>query len=69
MRRAQGVWGADVPVSMPQPTDDDLVQVDFGGFAFTPSGIAHAISPVDIERVYSPFYAPEGSTAVSGGAS
>mgnify|MGYP006352157335 CR=1 FL=1 len=56
-------WGSDVPVSQPSPLDDpDLAQVQFGGFCFTPSGIAHAVTQADLDQIYAPMFAPEGAT-------
>lgn len=53
-------WGADVPVSMPQPLDEanpGLVPMD--GFCFTSAGLAHDLSRADWERLVVPTFAPE----------
>ncbi len=67
MKRNDGVWGSDAPVSMPQPIRDEDQQVDFGGFVFTTGGMAHGITEVDVEAVYAPTFSPEGATIQSGG--
>jgi hypothetical protein len=52
-------WGADVPVSMPVPLRaDQTAHVDMDGFCFTASGMAHNITPADVESFRYPQFAP-----------
>jgi hypothetical protein len=56
------VWGADVPVSAPEPLlDPNYCQVDMGGFGFGVSGIAHQFTTVDNETLMIPFWSPLAS--------
>ncbi len=53
-------WGADVPVSLPQPLNDDnpaIVAMD--GFCFTTGGIAFDMSQADYDRIAVPTFAPD----------
>lgn len=52
-------WGADVPVSMPQPlrADQEAV-VSMGGFVMTIDGLFPDMSAADHERLATPSYAP-----------
>jgi hypothetical protein len=52
-------WGADVPVSMPQPLDESnpgIVPMD--GFCFTYNGLYHDLSQADWARMAIPTFAP-----------
>lgn len=52
-------WGADVPVSMPQPLPAGLAgQVPMGGFTMTELGLFHDLSRADHERLTRPAFAP-----------
>ncbi|GAA1978719.1 hypothetical protein [Kitasatospora viridis] len=52
-------WGADVPVSMPQPLPPDLVGlVPMTGFTMTLNGLWPDLSQADWERISRPTYAP-----------
>lgn len=52
-------WGADVPVSMPQPLPDGLVgQVPMGGFTMTERGLFPDLTQADHERLSRPTFAP-----------
>ncbi|MFE0490205.1 hypothetical protein [Streptomyces griseoaurantiacus] len=52
-------WGADVPVSMPQPLPSDLEGiVPMGGFVMTLDGLYPDMSASDHERLATPVYAP-----------
>lgn len=52
-------WGTDGPISMPVPLAADVGDsVSMGGLSFTPLGMAHDLSPVDLEQVYAEAYAP-----------
>lgn len=52
-------WGADVPVSMPQPLRaDQEALVPMGGFAMTIDGLFPDLSAADHERLAIPVYAP-----------
>lgn len=56
-------WGADVPISMPQPLDDSnpaLIPMD--GFTFTWNGLAHDLSQADWEARAIPTFAPRQPT-------
>jgi hypothetical protein len=52
-------WGADVPVSMPQPlrADQEAI-VPMNGFAMTLDGLYPDMSAADHERLATPVYAP-----------
>jgi hypothetical protein len=53
-------WGADVPVSMPEPlSEDNPGLIDMDGFCFTASGIAHNLSRADWEVLSVPTFSPE----------
>jgi hypothetical protein len=53
------VWGADVPVSHPEPLEDpNYCLVDMGGFGFGVGGIAHNYTTVDHETIMVPFWSP-----------
>lgn len=52
-------WGADVPVSMPQPLRADQVPlVPMNGFVMTIDGLFPDMSAADHERLATPVYAP-----------
>lgn len=52
-------WGADVPISLPEPLDDDNpAVVAMGGFAFTANGLFFDLSAADHARMATPTYAP-----------
>lgn len=52
-------WGADVPVSMPQPLRADQVAlVPMNGFVMTLDGLWPDMSAADHERLATPAYAP-----------
>lgn len=52
-------WGADVPVSMPQPLRaDQAALVPMGGFVMTLDGLFPDMSAADHERLATPAYAP-----------
>jgi hypothetical protein len=52
-------WGADVPISLPQPlTDDNPGLVPMDGFCVTATGLAWDLSAADHERISMPSYAP-----------
>ncbi len=54
-------WGADTAISMPQPDGRDPGQrVEFGGLAFTPLGIVHDLTDVDLEELLASGYGPPG---------
>jgi hypothetical protein len=52
-------WGADVPISMPQPlrADQEAI-VPMGGFVMTLDGLYPDMSAADHERLATPAYAP-----------
>lgn len=61
MNEQTSAWGTDGPISMPIPPANDIGDmVDFGGFAFSPVGLVHALTEVDREEIYSQAYAPPG---------
>lgn len=52
-------WGADVPVSLPQPLPSDLIgQIPMGGFTMTVMGLFADLSAADHERMSRPSFAP-----------
>lgn len=58
-------WGADVPISMPVPRQDDGgVEVPMSGFVFTALGLRHDLSEVDREELLSRGYGPGGGPGV-----
>jgi hypothetical protein len=50
-------WGASTPISMPQPTDDDVL-VPMFGFGYTKYGIRHDLTSEDYMRYRRPTFAP-----------
>lgn len=50
-------WGADVPVSMPEPPAEQGL-VPMYGFVFTASGLFHDLTQAEHERLSLPTYAP-----------
>jgi hypothetical protein len=53
-------WGADVPVSLPQPlSEDNIGIVPMDGFCFTESGLFFDLSQADFDRISTPSFAPE----------
>lgn len=61
MSERSGMWGSDVPISMPVPPEDRPVLVDFGGFGFSTGGITHNITAADREEMFTPFFKPPGN--------
>jgi hypothetical protein len=52
-------WGADVPISLPQPlTADNPGIIPMDGFCFTSSGLFFDLSDADYQRIAVPAYAP-----------
>lgn len=53
-------WGADVPISMPQPIKSNNKRyLELGpGFAFTENGLAHDLYEVDREEMFAPYWQP-----------
>ncbi|MEU6362276.1 hypothetical protein [Streptomyces albidoflavus] len=52
-------WGADTPVSMPQPLPSGVEGiVPMGGFVMTESGLFPDLSAADHERLARPTFAP-----------
>lgn len=53
------VWGADAPVSLPQPLETaDTEMADFDGFCFTPLGMRVNLTAVDREALIGDGYGP-----------
>lgn len=53
-------WGADVPVSMPQPLPSGIASiVPMDGFTMTEFGLFHDLTAADHERLATPTYAPQ----------
>ena len=50
-------WGSDVPISMPQPTKDQIL-IDMGAHGFTVNGLQHNISQADLEEYTQPTFSP-----------
>lgn len=60
-------WGADVPISMPQPLDrDTTVLATMGGFCFTTGGIAHNFTSSDLDVYLTPTFRPRYDPGVQG---
>ena len=54
-------WGADVPISMPEPMPEDPgVVVPFGGLAFTAMGVVHDLTSVDRDSLLVQGWGPGG---------
>jgi hypothetical protein len=52
-------WGADVPVSLPQPlSDDNPGVIPMDGFCFTANGLFFDLSTADYQQMATPSYAP-----------
>lgn len=51
-------WSADVPISMPKPSEHQML-VPMFGFAYNQFGIAHDINEVDYINYRRPAHAPE----------
>lgn len=52
-------WGADVPISMPQPLSQEAVVLkQMGGFCFTNGGIAHNFTSSDLDSYLTPMFQP-----------
>ena len=54
-------WGADAPISMPQPLSDQDASgptAPMGGFVFTASGLMHDLTQSDWESMSLPTYRP-----------
>ena len=52
-------WGSDAPISMPVSLPDpNGNKVPMYGFCFTPEGLFHDLSEVDLEDFSRPTYAP-----------
>lgn len=59
-------WGADVPISMPQPLRADQEGiVPMGGFVMTADGLWPDMSRADHERLATPYYAPYNPTSIT----
>jgi len=59
MANQSSAWGTDGPISMPVPLAADAGDVvSMGGLAFTPAGMAHDLTPVDLEEAYAEAYSP-----------
>lgn len=53
------VWGADGPISMPEPPQGEADRlVSFGGFAFGVNGLVPDLSDSDLQDYLLPFFAP-----------
>jgi hypothetical protein len=56
-------WGADVPISMPQPVPaGEPVMVEMYGFGMTQYRLVHDLSRADYESLAVPVYAPANPT-------
>lgn len=52
-------WGCDVPISMPDPVEDDLVEfVDMGSHVFTVNGLRINANKAALQEIFAPTYAP-----------
>ena len=53
-------WGADVPVSLPQPLPDaSSASIPMDGFCFTEAGLFFDLSESDHARIAAPTFAPD----------
>jgi len=60
---AGDVWASDVRISQPEPASaEQPVQINLGGLGFTSGGLQHMISSSEIEEIFTPTYAPDGSS-------
>jgi hypothetical protein len=56
---SSSLWGTDVPISMPEPMNQDQpIYVDMGGFGMTTGGIAHNFTTADLEVYTTPTFLP-----------
>jgi hypothetical protein len=60
MTQPGSYWGTDVPISMPEPTTDDVI-IDMGAHGFSINGLVHNLSQSDLEDYMMPTFTPEGS--------
>jgi len=51
------VWSSDVPISMPQPPDGDVL-VPMFGFGMTQYGLVHDLTQGEYESLRTPSYTP-----------
>ena len=51
------VWGADVPISMPEPPLNKAV-IDMGAFGFSVGGMVHQITEQQRDDLALPTFAP-----------
>lgn len=59
-------WGADVPISMPLPLQDDNPGlIDMDGFCFTANGLAHNLSQADWGMLSVPTFSPQIPTTTA----
>lgn len=55
-------WGADVPISMPEPSPLDAgTAVPMGGMAFTAAGLFHDLTEIDREELLARGFGPGGT--------
>lgn len=60
-QRRTSIWATDTAVSQPEAVDPGQpILVDLGGIGFTSGGLAHVLTNVDLEEIFTPHYAPEG---------
>lgn len=50
-------WGADVPISMPLPSEADVL-VDMGAHGITVNGLQHNLNQADLEDYLQPNFSP-----------
>jgi hypothetical protein len=53
-------WGADVPISMPEPSNDDVL-IDMGAVGFSENGLVHNLNSSDLEEYQIPTFGPGGT--------
>jgi len=58
MAGQETAWGSDVPVSMPEPIDEDDIIIDFGTHVFTSTGMKLNASRSVRQEIVSNSYTP-----------
>ena len=60
MTQPGSYWGSDVPISMPEPSQDETI-IDMGANGFSINGLVHNLSTADLENYLIPTFSPEGA--------
>lgn len=51
-------WGADVPISMPEPPATKAI-IPMDGMAFGADGLCHPVTQEDVAEIATPTFQPE----------